>query len=182
MRFMFSFPVLEHGFINGCKWFIGADGCHLTGPYSGVLLSEATQQCFPLSLFASLRNREQKERWFLSILMKWRGIENNSLVTFMTATQKGIFAGLMEFWSESTTRQLQQVLCYACIANVKGKWLELVFRILFWLVIRTTYEDDFNNYMKNIKEEKKRSIQILTKIDKTYRPSKFLTVFLSLIM
>lgn len=43
MRFMFSFPVLEHGFINGCKWFIGADGCHLTGPYSGVLLSEATQ-------------------------------------------------------------------------------------------------------------------------------------------
>lgn len=43
MRFMFSFLALEHGFIKGCKWFIGADGCHLTDPYSGVLLSEVMQ-------------------------------------------------------------------------------------------------------------------------------------------
>lgn len=43
MRFMFSFPALENGFIKGCKWFIGVDGCHLIGPYGGVLLSEVMQ-------------------------------------------------------------------------------------------------------------------------------------------
>lgn len=64
---------------------------------------------------------------------------------------------------------------------MKGKWLELMFRTLFWLVIRTTYEDDFNYYMKILKRKKNKHTNI-DKIDKTYRPSKFLTVFLSLIM
>ena len=34
-----SFPTLRDGFDQGCRPFIGIDGCHLKGPYKGVLLS-----------------------------------------------------------------------------------------------------------------------------------------------
>ena len=37
-RFMFNFAALKNRFINGCRWFIGLDGCHLKGPFRGVLL------------------------------------------------------------------------------------------------------------------------------------------------
>ena len=38
-RCILSFPELREGFKRGCRPFIGIDGCHLKGPYKGVLLS-----------------------------------------------------------------------------------------------------------------------------------------------
>lgn len=38
-RCILSFPALREGFKRGCRPFIGIDGCHLKGPYKGVLLS-----------------------------------------------------------------------------------------------------------------------------------------------
>lgn len=37
-RFFLSFPALKVGYLTGCRPFIGLDGCHLKGPYKGVLL------------------------------------------------------------------------------------------------------------------------------------------------
>ena len=38
-RFFLSFDAMKKGFRNGCRPFIGVDGCHLKGPYEGVLLA-----------------------------------------------------------------------------------------------------------------------------------------------
>ena len=53
-RFMVSFPSFRYGFKEGCRSFIGLDGCHLKGPFEGVLLSavslDANHGIFPLAI------------------------------------------------------------------------------------------------------------------------------------
>ncbi|KAF8393878.1 hypothetical protein HHK36_020076 [Tetracentron sinense] len=38
-RFFICFEAMKKGFLEGCRPFIGLDGCHLKGPYGGVLLA-----------------------------------------------------------------------------------------------------------------------------------------------
>lgn len=51
--FFLSFPALKVGYLTGCRPFIGLDGCHLKGPYRGVLLFaialDADIRIFPLA-------------------------------------------------------------------------------------------------------------------------------------
>ncbi|KAL0373872.1 UNVERIFIED_CONTAM: hypothetical protein Sradi_3302900 [Sesamum radiatum] len=38
-RIFIGLDALKHGFLHGCNPFLGLDGCHLKGPYGGVLLA-----------------------------------------------------------------------------------------------------------------------------------------------
>lgn len=38
-RIFVAFEARQTGFISGCRPFIGMDGCHLKGPFGGVLLA-----------------------------------------------------------------------------------------------------------------------------------------------
>jgi hypothetical protein len=37
-RFFICLDAMKKGFIRGCRPFVGMDGCHLKGPYGGVIL------------------------------------------------------------------------------------------------------------------------------------------------
>lgn len=41
-RFFVAFLVQKNAYLNGCRPFIGIDGCHLKGKYGGVLLAAVT--------------------------------------------------------------------------------------------------------------------------------------------
>ena len=49
-----AFPAQRNAFLNGCRPFIGIDGCHLKGKYGGVLLAavaaDANKGIVPLAL------------------------------------------------------------------------------------------------------------------------------------
>ena len=49
-----NFSGLRDGFKEGCKSFIGLDGCHLKGPFEGVLLSaisfDANKMIFSIAI------------------------------------------------------------------------------------------------------------------------------------
>ncbi|KAK3211292.1 hypothetical protein Dsin_015998 [Dipteronia sinensis] len=53
-RLFLSFQAQKQGFLEGCRPFIGLDGCHLKGPCGGVLLStvalDANSEIFPLTV------------------------------------------------------------------------------------------------------------------------------------
>ncbi|KAF7140647.1 hypothetical protein RHSIM_Rhsim06G0119600 [Rhododendron simsii] len=53
-RLFVSFAGMIKGFLNGCRPFIGVDGCHLKGPYGGVLISavalDGNNGLFPLAV------------------------------------------------------------------------------------------------------------------------------------
>ncbi|KAL5779013.1 hypothetical protein ACOSQ2_009750 [Xanthoceras sorbifolium] len=53
-RFFISFEAQKHGFLFGCRSFIGLDRCHLKGKHPGVLLAaiaiNSNNGVFPLAL------------------------------------------------------------------------------------------------------------------------------------
>ena len=53
-RIFLSFQPQKVGFLEGCRPFIGVDGCHLKGPFGGVLLStvslDGNSGLFPLAV------------------------------------------------------------------------------------------------------------------------------------
>lgn len=78
----------------------------------------------------------------------------------MTDKQKGLLIGLTKFWLKSTVSYCARHL----FANVRSKWPEQLFRTLFWLTAKTTYENDFNNYIEKIEKEKVEAYTYLAKI------------------
>ncbi|XP_059668500.1 uncharacterized protein LOC132313647 isoform X1 [Cornus florida] len=90
-----SFSALRRGFIDGCRPYIGLDGCHLKGPYGGVLLSaialDGNNGLFPIAI--AIADGETKESWtdFLTNLYDLIGDSAETTPwTFMNDGQKGI--------------------------------------------------------------------------------------------
>jgi len=78
--------------MNGCRPFIGVDGCHLKNSYGGQLLvdvaTDPNDQYFPLA-FAVVEN-ECKEtwRWFLTLLLEGIGDIQSNRWVFISNQQK----------------------------------------------------------------------------------------------
>lgn len=58
--------VSGRGFFEGCRQFIGVNGCYLTGPYKGVLLTvvgiDAKYGIYPLALSIVESENTHKKR------------------------------------------------------------------------------------------------------------------------
>ena len=56
---------MKKGFVRGCKPWVGIDGCHLKGPFGGVLLSAAAldgiKGMFPVAI--AMVEIENKDSW-----------------------------------------------------------------------------------------------------------------------
>ncbi|XP_024047669.1 uncharacterized protein LOC102621741 isoform X2 [Citrus sinensis] len=168
-RFMFSFPALKDGFIYGCRWFIGLDGCHLKGPFGGVLLSavalDANGGIFPIAICICESECADSWKWFLAIMSEWLNIENQSQVTFMTDRQKGILKGLEVYWHGATVRHCARHI----FANLRLNHPDVVYRNLFWAAARATCEAEWKDNMEKIRIAKKdtqAAYDYLIKIDK----------------
>lgn len=64
-RFFLCFDAMKKGFINGCRPFLGIDGCHLKGPFGGVLLAaislDGNNGLFPVAI--AIVEVECKDSW-----------------------------------------------------------------------------------------------------------------------
>ncbi|XP_059670989.1 uncharacterized protein LOC132316533 [Cornus florida] len=83
---------MSKGFLEGCRPFIGVDGCFLKGPYKGQLLSalgrDGDSGIFPIA-FAVVRSKtKQSWKWFMEQLEKALG--SLHWFTFMSDIQKGL--------------------------------------------------------------------------------------------
>jgi hypothetical protein len=71
-RFFVCLNAMKNGFVRGCRPWFGIDGCHLKGPYGGVLLSavaiDGNKGMFPIAF--AVVEIECKDSWmfFLSLL------------------------------------------------------------------------------------------------------------------
>ncbi|KAH9793175.1 SWIM-type domain-containing protein [Citrus sinensis] len=76
-RFVVSFPALRECFNQGCRPFLGIDGCHLKGPYKGVLLSavaiDANDGIFPIAFCVCSVESTSIWTWFLRHLNTFLG-------------------------------------------------------------------------------------------------------------
>ncbi|KAJ4702229.1 MuDR family transposase [Melia azedarach] len=150
-RFMFSFQALKKGFVKGCRWFIGLDGCHLKGPYGGVLLSavalDANNGIFPLAVCVCESENADSWKWFLEILYQWLEVENTCAMTFMTDRQKGVLQALDTCWPGATVRHCARHI----FANLRKKHPQVVYRTLFWAAARAYTQREWKDNMESIK-------------------------------
>jgi hypothetical protein len=88
--FYFSFDGCKRGFINGCRPFIGVDGCHLKTKYGGQLLiavgRDPNDSYFPLAFGVVETETKESWRWFLQLLMEDLGQANRFV--FISDQQK----------------------------------------------------------------------------------------------
>ncbi|KAK2642842.1 hypothetical protein Ddye_024605 [Dipteronia dyeriana] len=97
-----SFQALKQGFLEGCRPFIGLDGCHLKGPYGGVLLSavalEANSGIFPLAICICEKETKWSWKWFLNSLKMFLQFPENRHLCFMSDRQKGLVKALQTYY------------------------------------------------------------------------------------
>ncbi|XP_057454530.1 uncharacterized protein LOC130746039 [Lotus japonicus] len=72
-RYYMCLEGCKRGFLNGCRPFIGLDGCHLKTKHGGILLSavarDANEEYFPLAFAMVESENKDSWRWFLELLM-----------------------------------------------------------------------------------------------------------------
>ncbi|KAL5852011.1 hypothetical protein ACOSQ3_007129 [Xanthoceras sorbifolium] len=87
-RFIMSFEAQRTGFLEGCKPFIGLDGCHLKGPCRGILLSavalDANNGLYPLAVCICEAECVSSWLWFLEHLKNFLKYPTHKPLTFMS--------------------------------------------------------------------------------------------------
>ncbi|KAL5826878.1 hypothetical protein ACOSQ4_018675 [Xanthoceras sorbifolium] len=107
-RFFLSFHAQKHGFLGGCRPFIGLDGCHLKGPLGGVLLAavalDANNGVYPLAVCICEAENLLSWSWFLKHLHDYLKYPTEKPLCFMSDRQKGVLSALEMQFPFATTR------------------------------------------------------------------------------
>ncbi|KAH7865138.1 hypothetical protein Vadar_002763 [Vaccinium darrowii] len=151
-RFFISFEALGTGFMTGCRPFIGIDGCHLKGPYGGVLLAatalDGNNGLFPIAV--GVVESEGRDSWtfFIDHLHTVIGAGNQSRAwTFMSDHQKSLDRVIAEMIPEATHRTCARHL----FSNFRKKHPGLLLKRYFWQAARAYNALEFGYAMDSIK-------------------------------
>ncbi|KAH9778368.1 SWIM-type domain-containing protein [Citrus sinensis] len=148
--FFVFFDACRRGFFEGCRQFIGIDGCHLKGLYKGVLLSavsvDANYGIYPLAM--CVVETENTESWvyFMEKLYDQVGCNDGEGLCFMSDRQKGILNALDRVFP----RAMRRYCCRHVYANFKLKFPRILLRNEFWAACRSGNQVEFNNHMAKI--------------------------------
>ena len=94
-RVFICYEGVRKGFLEGCRPFFGLDGCHLKGPYKGILLAaigvDANLQFYPIAYGIVETENVQTWKWFIVLLKEAIGEHYNGISwTVMSDRQKVI--------------------------------------------------------------------------------------------
>ena len=98
-RLFICYDAVRKGFVEGCRPFFGLDGCHLKGPYRGILLAaigvDANLQFYPLAYAIVETENMETWRWFIGLLKEVIGDNYNGTPwTVMSDRQKVYFISI----------------------------------------------------------------------------------------
>ncbi|BFG29942.1 hypothetical protein CerSpe_162160 [Prunus speciosa] len=84
----------KQGWLEGCRPFIGLDGCYIKGPHPGEILTvvaiDANNRMFPMAYEIVEVENNNTWKWFLELLSVDLKIENSKGYIFMTDKQNGL--------------------------------------------------------------------------------------------
>ncbi|XP_057452869.1 uncharacterized protein LOC130744726 [Lotus japonicus] len=154
-RFFVCLDAMKKGFVRGCRPWFGIDGCHLKGPYGGVLLSamavDGNKGMFPIAF--AIVEIECKESWmfFLSLLNdalssvpEWKDRQ----VTIMSDMQKGLRNSVAEKFPNAKHRYC----CNHLLNNFKLKFKTLLLSTQFWAVAMAYNEFIYGKAMDKLRK------------------------------
>ncbi|XP_058783791.1 uncharacterized protein LOC131658519 [Vicia villosa] len=148
--FYFCFEGCKKGFIDGCRPFIGVDGCHLKTKYEGQLLiavgRDPNDQYFPPAFGVVETETKESWKWFIQLLMEDIGTEKRYV--FISDQQKGLVAVFEEMFE-----RIEHRLCLRHLyANFKKKFGGgALIRDLMMGAAKATYHQAFLQKMTALK-------------------------------
>lgn len=94
-RLYVCFAACKQGMKQGCRPIVSVDGCHLTGPHRGVLLSacglDPNNGMFPICFCVTEGEHKLSWTWFLELLIEDIGIYDQEKWTIISDRQKVCF-------------------------------------------------------------------------------------------
>ncbi|XP_059650239.1 uncharacterized protein LOC132295998 [Cornus florida] len=150
-RMFISFASVLNGFRDGCRPFIGLDGCFLKGPFGGILITgiglDGNNGLYPFAYAVVESERKESWKWFLEHLHKITGDTcGNMAWVIMTDGQKGILPAVDEVYPYAFNRRC----CRHIYANFRTIYPGVKYRKLFWMAARAYTELEFNKAMTKI--------------------------------
>ncbi|KAK3195520.1 hypothetical protein Dsin_026830 [Dipteronia sinensis] len=107
-RMFVSFEAQKKSFLMGCRPFLGIDGCHLKGPYGGVILSriglDANNSLYPLAYCICKGEIFLSWSWFLEQLQVFLKFSDDKPICFMRL--KGVIGALKMKWPRASIRYI----------------------------------------------------------------------------
>lgn len=120
----------------GCRPIIGLDGCHLKGPYGGILLTavgiDANNQIYPFAYAVVEIEKYKTWHWFLELLCTDLNIQNTGTYTFISDKQKGLIEVVKNLNPNAEHRFCVRHLCN----NFKQDFKGLVLKEILWKAAR----------------------------------------------
>ncbi|XP_052288575.1 uncharacterized protein LOC107177123 [Citrus sinensis] len=163
-RFFICFDSSRRGFFEGCRPMIGVDGCHLKGPYRGVLLTavsiDANYGIYPLAMCVAENENNDSWQYFMDKLYDQVGCNGGEGLCFISDRQKGVLNALDRIFPLS----LKRYCCRHIYANFKQKFPGLLLKKVFWRACRSSNVADFNSHMEELKTISPEGYEWLMKI------------------
>ncbi|KAH9698180.1 SWIM-type domain-containing protein [Citrus sinensis] len=159
-RFFMAFPAQRNVLHNGCRSYIGLDGCHLKSMYGGVLLAavsmDANNGMVSLAIVVCEIENTETWTWFLEILHSY--FDNGSdQITFCSDRQKGLLGAIGNTWATAFHRPCARHI----YSNFSKDHPGVTLRNLFWRAVSSTNKFDHAAAMEKLKKEKLEACQWL---------------------
>ncbi|XP_027075839.2 uncharacterized protein [Coffea arabica] len=152
-----SFKAQRSGFVEGCRPFVGFDGCFLKGAYGGVLLTtvtlDANNSIFPIAFAVAEAENKETWSWFFHYFEEFFGPFTSESgfhgpLTFMSDRQKGLNIAYEEKVPVASGRHCCRHIC----SNFKAQFLGILLSNLFWRAAKSFDVAGHNEAMASIKE------------------------------
>ncbi|XP_024178386.1 uncharacterized protein LOC112184360 [Rosa chinensis] len=144
---------LKKGWREGCRPYIGLDGCHLKSVHKGQLLSavgiDGNNGIYPVAGAVVEVESRETWTWFLEFLREDLDIHHSTHYTFMSDKQKGLEQAIKELFPEAAHRN-----CVRYLHNnfkLDGhQGLELKRKL--WAIARSYTMNQFRDALEDMKK------------------------------
>ena len=143
-RLYICFKPLAEGFVNGCRRFIGLDGCFLKTEAKGQLLSavgkDGNNQMFPIVWAVVEGENEDSWSWFIQHLLHNLNISDSNGWTIMSDQQKGLANAVASLLPYAEHRN--------CVVHILANWRKKghsteTLRNMFCKTVKCTDPEEF---------------------------------------
>lgn len=147
------FKALRDGFMEGCRPLIGLDGCHLTGPNKGILLTavsiDANNNLYPICYAVVGQEDGVTWEWFLLLLKEEFNSAREDQFTFITDRQKGLTEALKKVFEKADKRFCVRHM-HENMKNAGYRGPE--YKLAMWSAAMATTTQQFDKCMQEISE------------------------------
>nr|XP_023870556.1 uncharacterized protein LOC111983129 [Quercus suber] len=164
-RMYIRYNAQKVGFLGGCRPFVGLDGCHLKGRFSGQLLSatakDGNDNIFPVVMAVVEQETKDSWMWILEQFADDIGRPEELNLVFISDRQKGLLLAMETLFPTVEHRYYVKHISNNFKLNYKGMELKSV----LWRCAGTTSAREFERGMDHLKSLDEEAWKYLTDIE-----------------